>query len=285
MLINKLSTISFKLFACAILAGSLAAPVVNAQSLCSSTFAVRSVTKTYTDTARANRRVGVTVFFPTTSSSSNVIVKGCNLPVVSFGHGFTIGNNAYGFLSQGLVPKGYVVVLPSTEGGFSPNHGRFADDLSFVIRAVRADTAFAGAIGVTSAIGGHSMGGGSAIVGASRDPSITALFAFAPADTNPSSIEAAKSVSKPTMIVTGSRDCVTPYASTAALMLANLQTPDSATFDVPISGGSHCQFTTGSFTCGFGEGFCGGRATIPAVQQHSTTLSVLGPFLDAELKQ
>lgn len=251
---------------------------------CDGPFTVRSATKTYTDAARGNRRVGATVYYPSASSSSSAIVTGCNLPVVSFGHGFTIGNGAYGFLPQRLVPAGYVVVLPSTEGGFGPSHGRFGDDLAFVIRAVRNDAAFAGAIGTKSAIGGHSMGGGAAVLGASRNIDISALFAFAPAETNPSAVAAAARITAPTLVVTGSRDCVTPYAQHAGPILAALATPDASIYDAPITGASHCQFTTGSFTCGIGENSCGGRGTITAAQQQTVTLDTLKPFLDLVLK-
>jgi len=259
-----------------------------AAAACEGPYAIRSVTKSYIDTARANRSVGVTVHFPVASSTSTAIVPGCAFPVIAFGHGFTIGNSAYGFLTQRMVPKGYVIVMPSTEGGLAPNHGRFGDDLAFAIRAVRADVAFSAAVGTRSAIGGHSMGGGAAFLGAARNPSITALFAFAPAETNPSAIAAANSIPKPSMVVTGSRDCVTPYAKHAGPMITNLianpTTPDSSIFSVPLTGASHCQFTTGSGTCGFGESTCGGRATISAAQQHTQTMDALAPWLDLVLK-
>jgi predicted dienelactone hydrolase len=271
------------LAASAILLAALCVPAI-ASANCSATHAVRSVNKTYTDTARANRRVGVTVHYPTASSSSSTIVNGCGFPIVSFGHGFTIGNNAYAFVPQRLVPAGYVVVMPSTEGGLSPNHGRFADDLAFAIRAVRNDPAFAGAVGPNSAIGGHSMGGGAAVLGASRNASINALFGFAPAETNPTASGAATSVTMPAMIITGTRDCVTPYAQHAGRILSNLATPPALKFDVPINGASHCGFTTGSFTCSIGERSCGGSATIPAASQHAQTMDFLKLFLDAELK-
>jgi len=286
---NHASWISKAAFSVALLAGLSFVPtrpaVAGSPTLaaCDGPFTVRSATRTYVDAARANRRVGATVYFPTSGSRTS-IVAGCNLPVVSFGHGFTIGNGAYGFVPQRLVPAGYVVVMPSTEGGLAPDHGRFADDLAFVIRAVRNDAAFAGALGPRSAIAGHSMGGGAAVLGASRNADVTALFAFAPAETKPSAIAAAARITAPTLIFSGSRDCVTPYAKNAGPMLAALATPDASTYDAPINGASHCQFSTGSFTCSVGEGSCGGRATISAAQQQQLTLDTLVPFLDMALK-
>jgi dienelactone hydrolase len=252
-------------------------------------YTVKSVAKTYRDAARGNRSVGATVYYPTASSSSTAIIAGCSFPVISFGHGFTIGNNAYGFLSARLVPSGYVVVLPSTEGGLSPNHTNFGKDLAFVLNAVRSDAAFAGALGTRTAIGGHSMGGGAAFLGATNNPGLTALFAFAPAETNPKASTAALGVSVPTMVLTGTKDCVVPYATNAGLMLANLATPDASTYDARIRGGKHCQFSSGSFTCSIGESSSScsdgsGDAAITAAQQQTLTMDTLKPFLDLVLK-
>lgn len=255
----------------------------DASAACDSGLFAKSVTKTYRDPARGNRSVGVTIHYPALTSSSTTIAPGCAFPVVSFGHGFTIGNNAYGYLPRALVPSGYVVVMPSTEGGI-PNHANFGADLAFVLRAVRADTVFSAALGPKSAIGGHSMGGGAAFLGAASVPGLNALFALAPAETNPKASVAATQITAPTMVVTGTRDCVTPYAQHAGLMLAALATPDAATYDLPLTGANHCQFTTGSFTCSTGQATCGGSATITAAQQQTLTMNALKPFLDMTLK-
>lgn len=261
----------------------LAACAAPALAACDSGLSVKSVSKTYRDTARAGRSVGATVYYPTAGSTSTAIMTGCNFPVVAFGHGFTIGNGAYTYLPNRLVASGYVVVLPSTEGGLSPNHAQFGKDLAFVLDAVRADPAFANALGSRSAIGGHSMGGGAAFLGAVGSRA-NALFALAPAETNPKASVAAASIGIPTMVITGTRDCVAPYAKHAGLMLAALATPDASTYDAPIVGGNHCQFTTGSATCSFGQATCGGNGTITAAQQQTLTLDGLVPFLELYLK-
>ena len=48
-----------------------------------------------------------------------------------------------------------------------------------------------------------------------------ALFALAPAETSPSAIAAASGIVAPTLIITGSRDCVTPSAAQAGPIPAN----------------------------------------------------------------
>lgn len=252
-------------------------------------YPIKSVTKTYRDAARANRSVGVKIFYPGASSASSAIVTGCNLPVISFGHGFTISNGSYTYLANALVPRGYVLVLPSTEGGLSPNHTNFGKDLAFVLNAVRSDTTFTGALGTRTAIGGHSMGGGAAFLGAANNPGLTALFALAPAETNPKASTAAASIAVPTMVITGTKDCVVRYATNAALMLINLATPDPAIRDVRLRGGKHCAFSSGSSTCSFGESVSScsdgsGDPTLTATQQQTLVLDSLLPWLDQLLR-
>ncbi len=133
------------------------------------------------------------------------------------------------------------------------------------------------------------MGGGAAFLGAVNNAGLNALFAFAPAETNPKASTAALNVVVPTMVVTGSKDCVTPYATNAALMLANLATPDASTYDARIRGGKHCQFSSGSFTCSFGESASScsagsGDTTLTAALQQTLTMDALKPFLDLVLK-
>lgn len=260
----------------------LLAPEPAPAQSCQGPFAIGEVNRSYRDPARGNRSVGVLVRYPASRAGSNAPpVTGCGFPAVVFGHGFTISHTAYRFLSDGLVPAGYVVAFPSTEGGLSPSHARFAQDLAFVARALASDTQLAPALGPGRAIGGHSMGGGAAVLAVSGNAAVQALFAFAPAETNPSAVAAAAEVRVPTLFVLGSRDCVTPRARHAQPIFNALATPAAQKFIEEIAGGSHCQFSNGSWTCSFGENSCGGSATISAAAQHSQTLALLRVFLDA----
>ncbi len=248
---------------------------------CAGPFAIGEVQRTFRDPARGNRSVGVLIRYPATRAGSNAPpVTGCAFPAVVFGHGFTISHTAYRFLSDGLVPGGYVLAFPSTEGGLSPSHARFAADLAFVARALHTDSLLAAALGAGRALGGHSMGGGAAVLAASGNRDVQALFALAPAETNPSAVAAAAGVGVPTQFVLGSRDCVTPRDRHAQPIFDRLGTPTGLKFIHEIAGGSHCQFSNGAWTCSFGENSCGGGATISATAQHAATISVLRGFLD-----
>ncbi len=248
---------------------------------CTGPFSVGVAQPGFSDPARAGRAVATRVHYPAmVGGNGTAAISGCGFPVVAFGHGFTIANSAYAYLADGLAAAGYIVVLPATEAGLSPSHLEFGRDLVFVLGAVAAAPQWAASAGVGRAIGGHSMGGGAAVLGASAANSAPVLFALAPAETNPSAVAAAGTIAVPALLITGSRDCVTPSAQNAGLIHAALQTPVAQKLLVEIGGASHCQFTTGSFTCSFGEQSCGGSATIAAADQQAQTLALLLPWLE-----
>lgn len=244
---------------------------------CQPPFAVGTLALTVNDPARANRAIALRVHYPATAAGSgSPAISGCDFPLIAFGHGFTIANSAYGYLADGLAADGRVVVLPGSESGFAPDHAAFGADLAFSLQALPLQSAFVGVTGNARVIGGHSMGGGAAFLGAGG---VSALFALAPAETNPSAITAAAGIGVPALLITGSRDCVTPLASHAGPMYAALATPAAQKSLQTIDGASHCQFTTGSVTCSIGESSCGGSATITVGDQQAATLALLRPWL------
>jgi predicted dienelactone hydrolase len=262
-----------------LLAILLAADAAGA-STCAAPHAVGTTQPTLIDPTRNNRAVATRVHYPAASAGAGTpVVTGCGFPVIAFGHGFTIGNSAYGYLADALAEAGFIVILPGTEGGLSPNHAEFGRDLVFVGDALVQTSPWSLAAGPGRAIGGHSMGGGAAVLGVAEASSIDALFAFAPANTNPSAIAAAAVISAPALLITGSRDCVTPSANHASPIYSALATPALLKQQIDIEGGSHCQFTSGSFTCSIGETSCGGSATITVASQQSQTLALLIPWL------
>lgn len=253
------------------------AAIISASSFasCTGPHPVGTTQITWNDPDRAGRAVPVRVDYPALSAGTDAPPRtGCGFPTLAFGHGFTISGEAYGWLRNGLVADGLVLLRPLTESGLSPNHLAFGLDLAFVGTAFRGDARFTGVAGPFRALGGHSMGGGAAVLGAASAPT-DALVLFAPAETNPSAAAAAAQVGAPARIYTGSRDCVTPFASHAGPILAALTGSDVARVD--LDGGSHCQFSDGSFTCSLGEANC--TATISAASQQAQVLATLKPWL------
>lgn len=250
-----------------------------ARAGCDGPFPVGQANRTWLDPDRDDRSVGVLIRYPAATAGAGATpIEGCDFPVLAVGHGFTIPADRYRFLVDGLVPTGVILVLPTTEGGLAPDHAAFGADLAFATRALRADPAFGVAAGTLRGVLGHSMGGGAAVLAAASDPGLGLLVGLAPAETNPSAVAAAASVRVPTLMLTGSRDCVTPFATHAGPILSALGS--SSVRHVDIGGGSHCQFSDGYFTCSIGEGSCGGTASIPAATQHATTIAEIRRLLD-----
>ncbi len=244
---------------------------VATQVSCAVPYAVGNRVVNYIDAARMNRPVSVLLRYPAVppGGADAPALSGCptQAPVFSFGHGFTISNSGYDYLSLYLAAQGYIMVLPGTETGLSPSHSAFAADLEFAARAVQSDPFFAGAAGSDRIYGGHSMGGGAAFLAAASDRNARALFVLAPAQTNPSAIAAAANIRASTFIVLGSRDCVAPRAAHGQPMFEALNLSPSNKFLVEITGASHCQFATGSASCAIAEQTCGGAATISMASQ------------------
>ncbi|MBK6875994.1 MAG: dienelactone hydrolase family protein [Ignavibacteria bacterium] len=159
--------------------------------------------------------------------------------------GFTLNPNLYVSLYRHFASWGYVVIAPSTETGFSPNHTNFALDLAFVLKDMKrrntlASDIFFGVIDTTvTGVFGHSMGGGCSVLAGSFDTSIAAVASLAAANTNPSSITAANSIKAPQLYLSGQRDSIASYW-TQQLPHYNNSYPFKQI--VNIKGGNHSYF-------------------------------------------
>ena len=250
-------------------------------------FPIGRRTVTFTDPSRANRSISAEVCYPATSAGSNANFANGQFPLVVFGHGFVMTYTAYDVVWQALVPEGYIVVLPTTEGSFSPSHGNFGQDIAFLVNAFRnentnSSSVYFGKLSGSTAVMGHSMGGGAAFLAAQQDPTITAFATLAAAETNPSAINAAKNISMPALVFSGGDDCVTPPANHQIPMYDSLAS-NCKTF-ISIIDGSHCQFASNNFNCNLGEGTCNPVPAITRAAQQSTTFSLLLPWLNFYLK-
>ncbi len=201
---------------------------------------------TFVDASRANRNISCLVYYPSTSEGSNTpVLQGSKFPSVSFGHGFTLNPNLYIALYRHLASWGYIVIAPSTETGFAPNHTNFALDLAFVLKDMKrrnglATDNFFGVVDTTvTGVFGHSMGGGCSVLAGSFDSSITAVASLAAANTNPSSITAANLIKAPQLYMSGQRDSIASYW-TQQLPHYNNSFPFKQT--VNIKGGNHSYF-------------------------------------------
>lgn len=249
-------------------------------------YAVGTRSLTFVDPDRG-RDIPTDVYYPADDAGAEVAVASGTFPVLVIGHGFVMGADVYGNLWEHFVPLGYIVALPTTEGGLAPDHAEFGADLAFLataLQAAHADAAspFFGHVAPATALMGHSMGGGASFLGAAGNSSIQALVNFAPAETDPSAIAAAANVLVPTLVFGGSEDCVTPIATNQQPMYDALTVPCKAL--VNVLGGGHCYFAENTFTCSFGELTCGPDLTISREEQHDVVNDLAGLWLDHFLR-
>ena len=253
-------------------------------------FQIGHTTVNFVDASRNNRVIATEIYYPAENAGENVALTTsttAQFPVLSFGHGFVMSWEAYQNYWDFLVPNGYIMAFPKTEGSLSPSHLDFGRDLSFVINQMlilgnTSSSIFFNKVSPMNAVMGHSMGGGASFLAAQQNTNIKTLVNFAPAETNPSAINAASVISIPALIFTGVNDCVTP-ASTNQIPMFNNLISNCKTL-INIIGGSHCQMANNNFFCSFGESTCSPQATISRPTQQNVINSYLLPWLDFQLK-
>lgn len=249
-------------------------------------YAIGTRNITWTDTDRG-RDIPCAVYHPAAAAGNDVPVADGSFPVLVIGHGFVMTVDAYAYLGAHYASEGYIVVLPTTEGSFGPDHGAFGADLAFLAGALlaantEAGSPFLGHVAPAAALMGHSMGGGAAFLGAAGNSGIRTLIGLAPAETNPGAVAAAASVVVPTLVFAASEDCVTPIPQHQGPMYDALTVPCKAF--VNITGGGHCYFGDASFTCTFGEITCGPDLTVSREEQHDVVTDIMDLWLRLHLQ-
>lgn len=234
-----------------------------------------------------NRDIPLTLYYPSFSGGSQASLAPGPFPVVIVAHGFIIDPSAYAYLWQHLVPEGWIVTVVDTEGGLSPSHQRFAEDLAFVARHLQQEqqnplSFWYGHVSPQTVALGHSMGGGAALLAAAMEETITAVVTLAAAETSPSAIAASAHLDQPALWICGSLDCITPIESHQRPMFDAHLGP--CQWLVSLEGGSHCQFASNHTLCRTGEVVSGCSAALPLSEQEQLTLSLLVPWLEAHLK-
>lgn len=258
---------------------------VNAQN-----YLIGHTTITFVDASRSNRSISTEIYYPADITGDNVPISTINttkFPSLVFGHGFVMSWDAYQNFWNTLVPNGYIIAFPKTEGTISPSHLEFAKDLAFVINQMNLlgtqnTSIFFNRVSNKNAVLGHSMGGGASFLSVPLNSNISALVNFAAAETNPSAIAVTSSISIPTLIFAGANDCVAP-PNTNQLLLYNGLSSACKTY-ISMIGASHCQMANSNTLCSFGESTCTPTATITRTEQHNKIFSYLLPWLNFQLK-
>lgn len=250
-------------------------------------YAIGHIQESIIDVSRGGRNIGLEIYYPGVSGGDNVEVASGQFPVLVFGHGFLMTWSAYQPIWEALVPEGYIMVFPTTEGTFSPSHGAFGADISRIRAWLIEENGILGSrweghILPKSAAMGHSMGGGAAFLAMQADTNFSVLVGIAAAETNPSAVQAAAGISRPVLILAGQNDCVTPIAQHQQPMYDGLGSASRCL--ITINGGSHCQFAAPNFFCNTGESSCQPAPGITAQVQQTLSLQAMIPWLDFYLK-
>lgn len=259
--------------------------IINFQ--CFSQYPIGHRQVTYIDSARSNRSIQTELYYPATTAGDNVAIAAGQFPIIIFGHGFMMAWSSYQNFWDSIVPHGYIMAFPRTEGNMTPNHSNFGLDLAFLLAKLKNEGTTSSSflyqkVTATSAIAGHSMGGGSSFLACQNNTIPTTMITFAAANTTPSSITAASKISIPSLIFSGANDGVAPPAQHQQPMYDSC-TASCKTF-ISITGGGHCYFANSDFYCSFGEGTTSPQPTITREQEQTSVNFLLFPYLDYLLK-
>ncbi len=245
-------------------------------------------TITFVDPARNNRQISAEIYYPAMTAGNNTAAASGLFPVIVFGHGYLMPVSTYAYFQNAMVPEGYFVVFPTTEGTLVPSQLNFGLDLAFLDMAMKNEgtnpsSPFYQHVDSTSAIMGHSMGGGASFLACENNTNPTAMVTFAAAETTPSAIAAASGITIPALVFAASEDCVAPPA-TNQLPLYNALADECKDY-ISITGGGHCYFADNNFQCSLGEAGCQQNFTITSAEQHAIVLAFTEPYLDYFLKK
>jgi dienelactone hydrolase len=144
--------------------------------------------------------------------------EGLGLPAVAFGHDWLQPVGRYAGLLRHLASWGIVVAAPDSQRGPLPSHARFAADLRTALEVcvgVRLGEGKISVDGRRTALAGHGIGGGAALLAAADTPRLAAVLTIAVAQTRPSALDAARRVTVPTLHIAAGRDTVSPAAGHA----------------------------------------------------------------------
>ena len=242
---------------------------------------------TFIDSSRSNRSIQTEIYYPAISAGESTPFASGQFPLIVFGHGFVMAWSAYQWIWDSIVPHGYIMAFPRTEGSISPSHSNFGLDLAFLNDFIKTENTnsssfFYQHVATESAIMGHSMGGGASFLAAENNTNLTTLINFAAATTTPSSITAAAFVTVPTLVFIGENDGVAPPTTNQIPMYDSCASQCKTR--ITILGGGHCYFANTNTYCSIGEGTTSPQPTITRDEQHIRTFYMLKPYLDYMLK-
>jgi hypothetical protein len=242
------------------------------------------------DDKHGNRRIPVELFYPehrldADSGSIDAVTE--RFPVICFAHGYLLSGKSYQHLVDILVPEGFIMACLSSGDGLFPSHRRLGEDLRFVSEEAGKldtdpDSPLFCRVDTLRCLMGHSMGGGAAFLAAAGNPSVHALVALAPFDTRISAIDAASSTAMPTLIFSGTYDCITPPEEHHLPMYEASASSDRTI--ILIERGTHCNMGVSFDKCEVGERMARCEPGISGEEQLAILARYMVPWLKYFLK-
>ncbi len=242
----------------------------------------------YKDKSRNGRSITAELFYPS-YLNDNKIADG-NFSLIIFAHGYQQRFTNYQYLYKRLIPKGYILAFLTTEQGLIIDIDNYAQDIVFLQnKLLNSKTILSNHLKPTSALMGHSTGGGAIYLAQNISHRSTTIISMAALGkvyfpiygTNP--IDIAQNIMIPSLLLSGSQDCITPLKSYQKPLYENLHGKKEILI---IKGGDHCGFSN-SLDCPLAESFmCGlffqGK-TIDENLQKDITLNKIVEWLDKYL--
>jgi Dienelactone hydrolase and related enzymes len=149
--------------------------------------------------------------------------QGLGLPAVVFGHDWLQPAERYADLLRHLATWGFVTAAPNNHRGPFPSAQGFAADLRTTLDVCVGVRLGDGRISVDSrrtALAGHGIGAGAALLAAAGKPRLGAVVTLAPVQSHPGVIEAARTLTVPVLHLTAGRDTIAPPAGHADQLAA-----------------------------------------------------------------
>ncbi len=234
-------------------------------------------TMTFVDSSRGNRQIETQIFYPSDIGGTGSPMGSPSdkrFPLIVFGHDTDVDYANYSYLWERLVNKGFFLAFPKTEMGPNPNVDELAKDMAFiasqfVVMRFTPGSFYFFRYNLRACMMGHGTGGGAATLAMQYYPLARTYVSLAATETVPSAINAASLITKPSVVITGDEDCVSPSASNSELIFNNIDS-DCKTY-INMFGASHCHFAMDAGACTATEVLCTGNTANSAAINWNTT--------------
>jgi len=222
-------------------------------------YAVGHLSFSFGDSPGSSGNLPVDVFYPAIEAGERSTVALGRFPLVVFGHGYNMETLDYAYIWETLVPAGYIFAMSDRlSDTLILDLDEYALDLNFVLSRLTAegedrDSLLYGHLDGSSALMGHSAGGGASLLASARaldeemDLRTAVLLAplgrtITPVLGRRQPVEEAAGIDRPILVFEGEKDCTTPAVfHSRPIFEAFSEGGGSYLASLPL--GDHCGFS------------------------------------------